>query len=86
MVVAVLEAMAGSVTLLPTEPHRRANFRVLKAPKTPSILVELGYLSNAGDRRRMASGEWRDRMAAALARGIHRWTGIASPGFPEPRK
>lgn len=83
---AVLEAMAGSVTLLPTEPHRRANFRVLKAPEIPSILVELGYLSNAGDRRRMASGEWRDRMAAALARGIHRWTGIASPGFLEPRK
>ncbi len=83
---AVLEAMAGNVTLLPTEPHRRANFRVLKAPEIPSILVELGYLSNAGDRRRMASGEWRDRMAAALARGIHRWTGIASPGFLEPRK
>jgi N-acetylmuramoyl-L-alanine amidase len=83
---AVLEAMAGSVTLLPTEPHRRANFRVLKAPEIPSILVELGYLSNAGDRRRMASEEWLERMAAALARGIHHWTGIASPGFLAPNK
>jgi N-acetylmuramoyl-L-alanine amidase len=83
---AVLEAMAGSVTLLPTEPHRRANFRVLKAPEIPSILVELGYLSNVGDRRRMASEEWLERMAAALARGIHHWTGIASPGFLAPNK
>ena len=82
----VLEAMAGSVTMLPTQPHRRANFRVLKAPEIPSILVELGYLSNAGDRRRMASEEWRERMAAALARGIHHWTGIASPGFLAPNK
>ncbi len=83
---AVLEAMAGSVTLLPTEPHRRANFRVLKAPEIPSILVELGYLSNARDRRRMASDAWRGRMAAALARGIHSWTGTASPGFLAPKK
>ncbi len=83
---AVLEAMAGNVTLLPTEPHRRANFRGLKAPEIPSILVELGYLSNARDRHRMASDAWRGRVAAALARGIHSWTGTASPGFLAPKK
>jgi len=82
----MLLAMAGSVTLLPTQPHRKANFRVLKAPEIPSILVELGYLSNASDRSRMASEEWRERMAAALTRGIHRWTSIASPGFLVPKK
>jgi N-acetylmuramoyl-L-alanine amidase len=83
---AMLTAMAGNVTLLPTQPHRKANFRVLKAPEIPSILVELGYLSNAGDRARMASPEWSERMAAALARGIHRWTTIASPGFLAPKQ
>lgn len=82
----LLQAMAGKVTLLPTQPHRRANFRVLKAPEIPSILVELGYLSNAGDRQRLASDTWRERMAAALAQGIERWTGIASAGFLAPRK
>jgi N-acetylmuramoyl-L-alanine amidase len=82
----MLEAMGKSVTLLPTQPHRRANFRVLKAPEIPSILVELGYLSNAGDRRRMAAEEWRERMAAALARGIHRWTAIAGAGFLTPKQ
>jgi hypothetical protein len=34
----------------------------------------------------MASEEWCERMAAALARGIHHWTGIASPGFLAPNK
>jgi N-acetylmuramoyl-L-alanine amidase len=82
----VLEEMGESITLLPTQPHRRANFRVLKAPEIPSILVELGYLSNAGDRRRMATEEWRERMAAALARGIHRWTAIAGAGFLTPKQ
>lgn len=83
---AILLAMAQSVTLLPTEPHRRANFRVLKAPEIPSILVELGYLSNADDRLRMASQLWHERMARALARGIQNWVGTASPGFLAPKK
>jgi N-acetylmuramoyl-L-alanine amidase len=82
----LLEEMGESITLLPTQPHRRANFRVLKAPEIPSVLVELGYLSNAGDRRRMATEEWRERMAAALARGIHRWTAIAGAGFLTPKR
>ena len=86
LAVAILQAMASSVTLLPSAPHRRANFRVLKAPEIPSILVELGYLSNAGDRQRMASEAWLDRMAAALAQGIHDWTRIASPGFLLPKQ
>lgn len=82
----MLSAMGESVTLLPTGPHRRANFRVLKAPEIPSILVELGYLSNTADRARMASDEWRENMAAALARGLEHWTRVASPGFLAPKK
>lgn len=83
---AVLEAMAGEVALLPTEPLRRADFRVPKAPEIPAILVELGYLSNAGDRARISSPQWRQRMAAALAQGIDQWTRQASPGFLTPKR
>ena len=83
---AVLKAMAGRVTLLPTQPHRQANFRVLRAPEIPSILVELGYLSNEGDRRRMTSDVWNASMAAALTRGIQKWATLASPGFLTPKK
>ena len=83
---AILLAMSQSVTLLPTEPHRQANFRVLKAPEIPSILVELGYLSNADDRLRMTSQLWHERMAKALALGIQNWARTASPGFLAPKK
>lgn len=83
---AILTALTGKVKLLLSQPHRQANFRVLKAPELPSVLVELGYLSNSGDRLRMTSGEWQEKMAAALTQGIQSWTEIASPGFLAPKK
>jgi len=51
-------------------PHRSANFLVLQAPDVPSILLELGYLSNKGDARLLSDPEWRSRSAAAVARAI----------------
>lgn len=83
---AVLDEMDGAVVLLPTAPYRQANFAILRAPELPSILVELGYLSNPGDRARLASPAWQESMAAALARGIRRWAAAASPGFLRPKR
>ena len=34
-------------------PHRFAGFKVLKAPDVPSVLLELGYLSNAKDEEQL---------------------------------
>lgn len=51
-------------------PVRQADFFVLQAPDVPSVLVELGFLSNAADRANLLQGEWQDRTANALARGI----------------
>ncbi|MDB5473042.1 MAG: hypothetical protein JWP99_345 [Devosia sp.] len=51
-------------------PVRQADFFVLQAPDVPSVLVELGFLSNADDMANLMQGEWRDRTAEALARGI----------------
>ena len=31
------------------KPHRHANFAVLRAPEIPSVLVEMGFLSNVED-------------------------------------
>ncbi len=51
-------------------PHRFAGFRVLKAPDVPSVLVELGYLSNAKDEAQLQSAEWRSTAAASIAEAI----------------
>lgn len=51
-------------------PVRQADFFVLQAPDVPSILVELGFLSNASDIANLLRSEWRDRTAEAIARGI----------------
>ncbi|WP_331989026.1 N-acetylmuramoyl-L-alanine amidase [Devosia sp.] len=51
-------------------PVRQADFFVLQAPDVPSVLLELGFLSNADDMANLMKGEWQDRTAEALARGI----------------
>ena len=51
-------------------PHRFAGFRVLKAPDVPSVLLELGYLSNSKDEEQLKSAEWRGKAAASIARAI----------------
>lgn len=83
---AALQELSGAVTLLQSDPHRRANFRILKAPEIPSILVELGYMSNDADRARLLSERWQERMASALTRGLRRWAARASPGFLMPKR
>jgi N-acetylmuramoyl-L-alanine amidase len=62
-------AMRGQIRLN-TNPHRFAGFRVLKAPDVPSVLIEIGYLSNRSDARELGSSAWRERMAAALTRAV----------------
>ena len=42
-------------------PQRAAGFRVLKALDVPSVLFELGYLSNEKDLANLVSPEWRHR-------------------------
>lgn len=51
-------------------PVRQADFFVLQAPDVPSVLVELGFLSNAADIANLTQSDWRDRTAEAIARGI----------------
>jgi N-acetylmuramoyl-L-alanine amidase len=55
---------------LHTRKLRSAGFRVLKAPDVPSVLLELGFLSNPDDEKRLTSEAWRDRTAEAVAESI----------------
>jgi len=54
-------------------PERSAGFVVLKAPDFPSVLVELGYLSNPQDVANMTSPEWRAKTATAMVAAIERF-------------
>jgi N-acetylmuramoyl-L-alanine amidase len=57
-------------TRLHKEPLKSAGFRVLRAPDVPSVLVELGYVSNKEDLQSLLSDSWRDRTADAMTAAI----------------
>lgn len=56
-------------------PRRSAGFRVLRAPDVPSVLFELGYLSNATDAEDVQSPQWQARVADILAGAVSRFAG-----------
>ena len=53
--------------------HRFAGFRVLKAPDVPSVLVELGYLSNRTDERIMKSSKGQQKLAKSISNAIDKY-------------
>lgn len=72
----LVDELQSAVRLI-NNPHRSAGFRVLMAHDVPSVLVELGYLSNEHDEKLLISGEWRERMANAMTEAVN--------GFFRPR-
>ncbi|MDH3241842.1 MAG: N-acetylmuramoyl-L-alanine amidase [Alphaproteobacteria bacterium] len=53
--------------------HRFAGFAVLKAPDVPSVLVEMGYLSNALDEAQLNRPRYRARLAKAVTAAVDRY-------------
>ena len=51
-------------------PLKSAGFRVLKAPDVPSVLVELGYVSNKGDLEHLVSENWRTKTVGSMAQAV----------------
>ena len=60
---------SGRVALRP-QPHRFADFHVLRSARVPAVLFEAGYVSNVDDEAMLRSGEQRSKIASALARAI----------------
>ncbi len=60
-------------------PRRHAGFMVLKAPDVPSVLIELGFLSNPEEVKKLDDPAYRDSLAGAIAKGVDLW-------FAERRK
>lgn len=59
-------------------PLKSAGFRVLKAHDVPSVLVELGYVSNKGDLHNLASANWREKTAGSITAAIDIFFGTAA--------
>ncbi len=62
-------AMQPDVGLLPN-PSRHAGFMVLRAADIPSVLVEMGFMSNQQDEAALRRPDHRARVAIALAHAV----------------
>ena len=59
-----------SVARMHKNPLKSAGFRVLKAPDVPSVLLELGYVSNRGDLKQITSETWQSRTSEAIVQAV----------------
>ncbi|MDE2018216.1 MAG: N-acetylmuramoyl-L-alanine amidase [Hyphomicrobiales bacterium] len=74
--------MAGAFRMN-ANPERSAGFRVLIAPDVPSVLIELGYLSNADDVKKLRDPAWREGAAGAIASAVRDF--FAPKGKPKAK-
>jgi N-acetylmuramoyl-L-alanine amidase len=66
----ILMGEMKTATRMHKHPLKSAGFRVLKAPDVPSVLVELGYVSNKSDLEHLVSDSWRQKTVASMAQAI----------------
>ena len=57
-------------TKLLRNTHRFAGFAVLKAPDIPSVLIEMGFLSNRKDERRLQTSAYREKFSAGIVAAV----------------
>jgi N-acetylmuramoyl-L-alanine amidase len=74
----LLAALDRETKLVSHKKHRFAGFAVLRAPDVPSVLIELGYLSNAADERLLRSPRHHAKLARAIVRAIDRYIALQS--------
>jgi N-acetylmuramoyl-L-alanine amidase len=66
----VLVGKLRRTIVLSRGPQRSAAFKVLKQTNSPSVLVELGYLSHREDEKLLSSSAWQKQTAASIAAAI----------------
>ena len=75
----IVNAMQPSVALR-RFPLRQADFFVLQAPDVPSMLIELGFMSNNADIANLENIDWRNKVVNAIAQGVQSYfKDIGSP-------
>ena len=69
----VRRSILQNISTIKDRGTRKARFYVLRKSSMPSILVETGYMTGREDNPRLASPEYQNRMAEAIARGVLRY-------------
>jgi N-acetylmuramoyl-L-alanine amidase len=62
-----------SVSRMARQRRSQAGFVVLKSPDMPSVLIELGYLSNAADEQALRDPDHLAKLAAAMVQAIDQY-------------
>jgi len=60
----------GQSTDMRSRPHRSAAFKVLKTATMPAVLIELAYVSNRRDARRLKSRSWQNKVSGSIATAV----------------
>lgn len=68
----MVQEMRKSVQLV-DNTHRFAGFAVLKAPDVPSVLLELGYLSNRTEERLLKQESYRKTLAVSTSKAVNKF-------------
>lgn len=70
----MVNGIAQSVGRIRKRPHLGAGFTVLKAPDIPSILIELGFLSNKADLNNLLTESWREKVVLGVIDALDNWS------------
>jgi N-acetylmuramoyl-L-alanine amidase len=68
----VVSALGQDIGLL-QNPDRHAGFMVLKAADIPSVLVEMGFMSNFKDETELRQQAHRARVTQSMANAVDAW-------------
>lgn len=69
----LVQAMRDTGAVLNSRPRRQAALAVLNAADFPSVLLEVGFLSNDADRARLTTPQGRAPIVAAVTLAVGRW-------------
>lgn len=68
----LVKEMGKKVTLV-KNAHRFAGFVVLKSPNIPSVLIEIGYLSNRQEEKQLQTASYRAKLASSIVASVNQY-------------